>query len=85
MRYEYTIYRPGNSEDVAATFSTDEPIAHILVGHWLTLSTPAFSTQTDHRLRIEGVECHLSQNEFRQMSGQTRVEVYVTEEVRTPQ
>ena len=84
MSYEYIIYRPDNSEEVATTFSTDVPIAHILVGHWLTLSTPEFEMQTNHRLRIEGVECHMSQNKFGHL-GRTRVEVYVTEEVRTPQ
>ena len=85
MRYEYTIYRPDDSENVAATFLTDEPLVHILVDHWLTLETPDFSTRTDHRLRIEGVECHLSQNKFDQLGSRTRVEVYVSEEVRTPQ
>ena len=84
MRYDYTIYHPGSSEHVAATFSIDEPIAHILVGHWLTLTTPEFSTQTGHHLRIVGVECHLSQNQVHQMM-KTRVEIYVTEEARTPQ
>ena len=83
--YYYPIYQPGDSENVAATFSTGEPIAHIQVGHWLTLSTRDFPMQTDHRLRIEGVECHLSENQYGQFVSPIRVEVYVSEEVRTPQ
>ena len=85
MRYEYTIYRPDDSENFAAIISTDEPLAHILVGHWLTLETPDFSTQRNHRFRIVGVECHLSQNKYRQPPSHIRIEVYLIEEERTPQ
>lgn len=56
MSYEYEIYSPGSRRDVLATFSTDEPLPHIQVGHSLFLEHRNYSTKFDVRLEIVGVE-----------------------------
>ncbi len=85
MRYEYTFYRPGSSEEIATEFTSEEPLPHIQVGHWVTLTTPEYAVETNHRLRIEGVECHLSKNQHGQLGSRIRFDVYLSDEVRTPQ
>ena len=57
--YEYQFYKPGSSEDTAATLSTDEPLPHIEVGHSLMLEADDYSTRMGHELVITHVRTYL--------------------------
>jgi hypothetical protein len=57
--YAYEFYKPGSSEDTVATFSTDEPLPHIEVGHSLMLESDSYSTKIGYELVIVHVRTYL--------------------------
>jgi hypothetical protein len=57
--YEYTIFAPGSTKEIAASFSTTDPVPHIQVGHSLTLQSNKFSTVAGHHQVIVHVETYL--------------------------
>jgi hypothetical protein len=59
LKYEYEILRPGSTEEIAARFSTTEPLAHIQAGHRLMVVNPEHVTQTGPNPVIEAVEVYL--------------------------
>ena len=60
MKYQYSVYAPGSSEDVIATCSLDAPLPHIQVGHFLTVESHNWSTNLKNSLEIRRVEVLVS-------------------------
>jgi hypothetical protein len=58
-KYEYIFFRPDSTEDIAATFSTDEPLPHIQVGNSLLLETRNFSSVAGFHQVIAHIETYL--------------------------
>ncbi len=83
MQYEYHIYRPGSREDIAAIFSTTEPLPGIQVGHHLMLENHEHSTKLGTHLAIREVEAYLFVTEGYQLQT-CRISVFVDVEERTP-
>ena len=60
MTYEYEILKPGSTEDVAARFTTSDPLPHIQPGHRLIVSTAGQVAGAGPHPVIEAVDIHLS-------------------------
>jgi len=58
-KYEYTIFQPNSTEEIAATFSTNEPLPHIQAGNSLLLESENVSTVAGFHQVITHVETYL--------------------------
>jgi len=59
ITYEYTFYRPGSAEEIAASFSTKSPLPHIQVGHFLIVESHDYSTTQGFHQVIRHIEMYL--------------------------
>lgn len=84
MKYDYEIYRPGSKSEVAAFFTTSEPVPHIQAGHHLILHCREYQSIPANRLEIADVEvCLVVSDDDQLRLVKTMIYVRVREE--TPQ
>ena len=84
MKYEYEIYHPGSKLDVAAFFTTEQPLPHIQAGHHLILHCREYQSRPANRLEIADVEVCLVVSDDDHLRV-VKTMVYVREREQTPQ
>ena len=82
MLYEYEIFEPGSREVVLTSFTTEQAVPHVQVGHALWLTTPHFESSITERLVISEVELALTVADGGELE-RVRVMVYLRSEDRT--
>ncbi|MDB5806870.1 MAG: hypothetical protein JWN73_4192 [Betaproteobacteria bacterium] len=83
MHYEYTIYEPGSTEQVAVTLFMAEPLAHLTVGNSLQLEGENYSTVAGYHLVIRHVEIYMNAPIEEAQPARMRVSVFTSERARS--
>ena len=79
MHYEYIIYEPGSTEEVAVTLFMGEPMAHLTVGNSLQLEGENYSTIAGYHLVIRHIEMYLQAPVEEAQPARVRVSVFTEE------
>ena len=82
MQKEYLIYKPGSTEDIAATIFSPGPLSHLAVGNSIRRVEETTPGAGSHWL-IRHVETYFYTPEDDQDSTRARVSIYTTERDRT--
>jgi len=82
MQNEYLIYKPGSTEDIAATIFSPGPLSHLAVGNSIRHAEETTTTGAGSHLLIRHVETYFYTPEDDQDSTRARVSIYTTEQDR---
>jgi hypothetical protein len=82
MHYEYIIYEPGSTEEVAITLFMSEPMAHLTVGNSLQLEGENYSTIAGYHMVIRHIEMHVQAPIEEAQPARVRVSVFTAERSR---
>jgi len=82
MHYEYSIFEPGSTEEVAINLFMSEPLAHLAVGNSLQLEGENYSTIAGYHLVIRHIEIHMQAPIEEAQPARVRVSVFTSERSR---
>ena len=82
MHYEYSIFEPGSTEEVAINLFMSEPLAHLTVGNSLQLEGENYSTIAGYHLVIRHIEIHMQAPIEEAQPARVRVSVFTSERSR---
>jgi len=82
MHYEYIIFEPGSTEEIAITLFMSEPMAHLSVGNSLQLEGENYSTVAGYHMVIRHIEIHMQAPIEEAQPARVRVSVFTSERSR---
>jgi hypothetical protein len=82
MHYEYIIFEPGSTEQVAVTLFMAEPLAHLAVGNSLQLEGENYSTVAGYHLVIRHIEIYMHAPIEEAQPARMRISVFTSERAR---
>ena len=82
MHYEYSIFEPGSTEEVAINLFMSEPLAHLTVGNSLQLEGENYSTIAGYHLVIRHIEIYMQAPIEEAQPARVRVSVFTSERSR---
>lgn len=83
MHYEYIIFEPGSTEQVAVTLFMAEPLAHLAVGNSLQLEGENYSTVNGYHLVIRHIEIYMHAPIEEAQPARMRISVFTSERARS--